>query len=116
VITSGHDLPNPWVIHCLGPVHGRDEPADELLASCYRQALRLAEGKGLRSIAFPAISTGAFGFPAEAAARIALDTVLVEAARLRSVERVRFVLYDHGALDVHERVLEERAESDPGQD
>jgi O-acetyl-ADP-ribose deacetylase len=116
VITSGHDLPNRWVIHCLGPVHGRDEPADELLASCYRQALRLAEGKGLRSIAFPAISTGAFGFPAEAAARIALDTVLVEAARLRSVERVRFVLYDQGALDVHERVLEERMESDPGQD
>jgi O-acetyl-ADP-ribose deacetylase len=116
VITSGHDLPNPWVIHCLGPVHGRDEPADELLASCYRQALRLADDKGLRSIAFPAISTGVFGFPAEPAARIALDTVLVEAAGLRSVERVRFVLYDQAALDLHERVLEERTESEPGRD
>lgn len=106
VITSGHHLPNPWVIHCLGPVYGRDEPADELLASCYREALRLAEEKGLRSIAFPAISTGAFGFPAEDAARIALGTVLDEAHGLRSVDRVRFVLYDQAALDLHERVLE----------
>jgi O-acetyl-ADP-ribose deacetylase len=106
VITSGHNLPNPWVIHCLGPVYGRDEPADELLASCYREALRLAEEKGLRSIAFPAISTGAFGFPAEDAARIALGTVLDEAPGLRSVDRVRFVLHDQAALDLHERVLE----------
>jgi O-acetyl-ADP-ribose deacetylase len=106
VITSGHNLPNPWVIHCLGPVYGRDEPADELLASCYREALRLAEEKGLRSIAFPAISTGAFGFPADDAARIALGTVLDEAPGLRSVDRVRFVLYDQAALDLHERVLE----------
>lgn len=106
VITSGHNLPNPWVIHCLGPVYGRDEPADELLASCYREALRLAEEKGLRSVALPAISTGAFGFPTEAAARIALGTVLDEAPGLRTVVRVRFVLYDQAALDLHERVLE----------
>jgi O-acetyl-ADP-ribose deacetylase len=106
VITSGHDLPNPWVIHCLGPVYGRDEPADELLASCYREALRLAEEKGLRSIAFPAISTGAFGYPAEEAARIALGTVLHEAAGLDSVGRIRFVLYDDAALELHEGVLD----------
>jgi O-acetyl-ADP-ribose deacetylase len=106
VITSGHNLPNRWVIHCLGPVFGRDEPADALLASCYREALRLAEEKGLRSVAFPAISTGAFGFPAELAARIALSTVLDEAAGLRSVDQVRFVLYDQAALDLHARVLE----------
>jgi O-acetyl-ADP-ribose deacetylase len=68
--------------------------------------LRLAEEKGLRSVAFPAISTGAFGFPAEPAARIALNTVLDEAPGLRSVDRVRFVLYDRAALDLHERVLE----------
>jgi O-acetyl-ADP-ribose deacetylase len=107
VLTSGHRLPNPWVIHCLGPVHGRDEPGDELLASCYRQALRLAEEKGIRSIAFPAISTGAFGFPVERAARIALDTILDEAAALDTVERIRMVLYDDAALEVHQRVLEE---------
>jgi O-acetyl-ADP-ribose deacetylase len=107
VITSGHRLPNPWVIHCLGPVYGQDEPAAELLASCYRQALRLAEDRGLRSVAFPAISTGAFGYPADDAARIALGTILEEAPRLDAVERVRFVLHDDGALRLHERVLEE---------
>jgi len=107
VITSGHELPNRWVIHCLGPVHGRDEPADELLASCYREALRLAEENEVASIAFPAISTGAFGFPAEAAARIALGTVLEEATKLETVERIRFVLYDDAALALHERVLDE---------
>lgn len=106
VITSGHRLPNPHVIHCLGPVYGRDEPSGELLASCYREALRLAEENGLRTIAFPAISTGAFGYPLEPAARIALGTVASEARKLKNVRRIRFVLYDEDALDVHGRVLE----------
>lgn len=105
VITSGHRLPNRHVIHCLGPVYGRDEPADRLLASCYREALRLAEEHGIRSIAFPAISTGAFGFPAEPAARIALQVVVDEAPQLRGVERVRFVLFDRETLEIHERAL-----------
>jgi O-acetyl-ADP-ribose deacetylase (regulator of RNase III) len=106
VMTSGHALPNPHVIHCLGPVYGRDEPSDELLASCYREALRLAEEHRLRSIAFPALSTGAFGYPMESAARIALRTVIEEAQRLESVRRIRFVLFDQVALDTHRRVLE----------
>lgn len=106
VITSGHQLPNPYVIHCLGPVYGRDEPADELLASCYREALRVAEENGLRSIAFPALSTGAFGYPMEPAAAIALDTVAQEAERLTTVRTVRFVLYDDHALDVHRSALD----------
>lgn len=106
VITSGHRLPNPHVIHCLGPVYGRDEPSDELLASCYREALRLAEENGLRSIAFPAISTGAFGYPLEPAARIALETVAAEAQGLSTVRTVRFVLYDEHALEVHGEALE----------
>lgn len=109
VITAGHRLPNPYVIHCLGPVYGMDEPSDELLASCYRKALDLAEEKGLRSVAFPAISTGAFGYPPEAAARIALATVADTGARLESVKRVRFVLHDESALAVHARVLDEVA-------
>lgn len=107
VITSGHELPNPHVLHCLGPVYGRDEPADELLASCYREALRLAEENGLRSIAFPALSTGAFGYPMEPAARIALETVITAATRLDTVRTIRFVLHDEQALDVHRRVLED---------
>lgn len=105
VITSGHDLPNRHVIHCLGPVYGVDEPSDELLASCYREALRLAEEHGLGSVAFPAISTGAFGYPAEPAARVALGTVVDQAPSLESVERIRFVLYDDASLAVHRRVL-----------
>lgn len=107
VITSGHDLPNPWVIHCLGPVYGRDRPEDELLASCYRRALEIAEDRGLESIAFPAISTGAFGYPVEDAARVALRTVLEGVPGLDSVRRIRFVLHDDGALRAHARILAE---------
>jgi O-acetyl-ADP-ribose deacetylase len=100
VITSGHDLPNGHVIHCLGPIYGQDEPAEELLASCYRRALELAENSGLGSVAFPAISAGAFGYPLAAAARVAVDTVMGEAEGLQSVQLVRFVLYDASTLEV----------------
>lgn len=105
VVTSGHRLPNPWVIHCLGPVYGRDHPEDELLASCYRNALRIAEERSFGSVAFPALSTGAFGYPMEDAARVALETVLTLAPELSSVKKIRFVLYDEGALRTHARVL-----------
>jgi O-acetyl-ADP-ribose deacetylase len=108
VVTSGHRLPNPWVIHCLGPVYGHDRPEAPLLASCYREALRIAEERGMRSLAFPAISTGAFGYPMEPAARIALETVLAATPELESVRRIRFVLHDERALRVHEEVLEQR--------
>ncbi len=110
VITSGHRLPNDHVIHCLGPVYGRDEPADELLESCYREALCLAEQNHIASIAFPAISTGAFGYPMEPAARIAIGTILEEALRLEWVRRIRFVLYDDRALETHARVLDQAEE------
>ena len=107
VVTSGHRLPNPYVIHCLGPVYGRDDPADELLASCYREALRLARETRIRSIAFPALSTGAFGYPVEAAARIALRTVIAGLRAAAGIDRVRFVLHDPSTLEVHARALEE---------
>ena len=106
VITGGHDLPNRYVIHCLGPVYGRDEPAAELLAACYRNALRLAEEAGIQRIAFPAISTGAFGYPLAEAARVALRTVAAMAPGLASVRQVRFVLFDADDLRVHTKVLE----------
>lgn len=109
VITGGHGLPNDHVIHALGPVYGRDEPADELLASCYRESLRRAEENGLASVAFPAISTGAFGYPMEEAARVALGTVWETAPELESVDRVRFVLFGDRALDVHRDALGELA-------
>lgn len=105
VITSGHLLPNPHVIHCLGPVYGRDRPEDELLAACYRHALELAERHGLRSVAFPAISTGAFGYPLEAAASVALEAVWAMAGQLQSVRVVRFVLVDSRALEAYRTAL-----------
>lgn len=109
VITGAHNLPNRFVIHCLGPVYGRDEPADELLAACYRNALDLAEQKGIAALAFPSISTGAFGFPMEPAARIAFATVIDAAKHLETVNHVRFVLYSDADRKLHARILEELA-------
>jgi O-acetyl-ADP-ribose deacetylase (regulator of RNase III) len=107
VITGGHDLPNRYVIHALGPVYGRDRPEAELLADCYRNSLALAERHGIDSVAFPAISTGVFGYPVEEAARVALGTVVKENKRLQSVRLVRFVLFGEEDFEVHEMVLSE---------
>lgn len=107
VITGGHNLPNRYVIHCLGPVYGVDHPSDKLLADCYRNALKLAEQHGITSIAFPAISTGIFGYPMEEAARVAFEAIFELVPSLKSVKVIRFVLWDSKALGIHERVLEE---------
>lgn len=106
VITGAHNLPNDYVIHCLGPVYGRDKPEDQLLADCYKHALELAEDNGIERIAFPSISTGAFGYPMNDAARVAFTTVAQVAEHLEEVKVVRFVLFDRKALKVHQQVLE----------
>jgi O-acetyl-ADP-ribose deacetylase len=105
VITGGHDLPNPYVIHCLGPVYGRDEPSAALLAGCYRNSLALAEQRGLTSVAFPAISAGIFGYPVKEAAEVAVRTVVETAPSLKSVRAVRFVLFGDEALCAYEKAL-----------
>ncbi len=106
MITSGHGLPNPWCIHVLGPVYASSgDPAGEL-ASCYRQALELAEEKRLTSIATPAVSTGIFGYPVDEAAEVALGTVAEQARTLEFVKLVRFVLWDEDDQAVHARELE----------
>jgi O-acetyl-ADP-ribose deacetylase (regulator of RNase III) len=105
VITGAYGLPNRYVIHTLGPVYGQDRPEAELLARCYRNSLSLAEDNGVESIAFPAISTGIFGYPAQEAAEVALQTVREEAEGLGRVRLVRFVLFGEGDLEVHEKVL-----------
>ena len=105
VITGAHGLPNRYVIHTLGPVYGQDRPEAELLAGCYRNSLGLAEDNGIESIAFPAISTGIFGYPVEDAAKVALQTVREETERLERVHLVRFVLFGKRDLEVHESVL-----------
>lgn len=107
VITNAHKLPNRHVIHCLGPRYGIDKPADELLARCYQRALQLAEEYDIGSIAFPALSTGAFGYPMEDAARIAFDTVLGELSKLTAVKLIRFVLFSEQDTDLHARILQE---------
>jgi O-acetyl-ADP-ribose deacetylase (regulator of RNase III) len=106
VLTGGHELQNPHVLHCLGPVHGVDEPSDELLAACYHNALRLADDAGLTSVAFPAISTGAFGYPVEPATEVALGTIVDELPQLTSVRLVRMVLFAPGDLEIHEQILD----------
>lgn len=106
VITGAYRLPNRYVIHCLGPVYAVDQPSDRLLADCYRNALALAESRQVQSVAFPALSTGVFGYPMEAAARVAFAAVLGEIPRLACVSRIRFVLFDATSLKIHQNVLE----------
>ncbi len=105
VLTPGFGLPNPYVIHCLGPVFGVDEPAEEFLKACYRNILAVADAHGLSSLATPAISTGIFGYPMADAARIALGTIAAEARGLRHLRWIRFVLAGKDALTVHEAAL-----------
>ncbi len=107
VISGGHDLPNDYIIHCLGPVYGRDMPEDELLANCYSNALDLAEDHQIERIAFSAISTGAFGYPMKDAARVAFKTVQEKVNELEYVSLIRFVLWSEGDIVVHEDVMEE---------
>lgn len=107
VITGAHSLPNKYVIHCLGPVYGKDKPEDKLLANCYRNALELANSHDISSIAFPALSTGAFGYPTEEAAKIAFRTIINKLPQLDKIKRVEFVLYSEPDLKIHEQIFAE---------
>ena len=101
--TPGFRLPAKWVIHAVGPVWrggGRGEP--ELLASCYRQSLQVADELGALSVAFPAISTGAYGYPKAAAARVAVDILRSTPTR---VELVRLVAFDSETCRLYEALL-----------
>jgi O-acetyl-ADP-ribose deacetylase len=101
--TPGFRLPARSVIHAVGPRwRGGDRGEPELLASCYRRSLEIADELGARSIAFPAISTGIYGFPADRAARIAVDTIRATPAK---VELVRLVAFDAGAAGLLENAL-----------
>jgi O-acetyl-ADP-ribose deacetylase (regulator of RNase III) len=103
--TPGFDLAASWVIHTVGPVWrggGAGEPA--LLASCYRSSLEVAAGLGARSVAFPAISTGVYGYPPDAAARVAIET-LREAST--DVDLVRLVAFDQRTLGLYQELLGE---------
>jgi len=106
VITAGGNLPARWVIHTVGPIWrggGQGEP--ETLRSAYLESLRLAGRKGLRTVAFPSISTGAYGYPIEMAARTALEAVAGHLSGGNAIEEVRFVLFSSGDLGVYEAAL-----------
>lgn len=105
VMTDAFGLPNRKVIHCLGPVYGVDHPADQLLADCYRHALRLADAAGLTSIAFPAISTGVFGYPVAEAAQVVAQTLQAEIPSLSCVRRIRLVLFREADRDLFRQAL-----------
>lgn len=96
VATIGGDLDARWIIHTAGPVFSGAARDAELLATCHRSVLRVADELGARSVAFPAISTGAYGYPVDQAAPIAIATI-VDAET--SVEEVRFVLFSDSLLD-----------------
>jgi len=105
VISGGHNLPNKYVIHCLGPVYGQDKPEDKLLADCYRNALLLADKKEIESIAFPAISTGIFGYPAEDAAHVALKTIIDTIPNLTNIRTIRVVLFGQEDFEIWKKAL-----------
>jgi len=101
--TEGFGLPARWIIHTVGPVwRGGTEGEDDVLASCYRRCLALADELGASSVAFPAISTGAYGFPPERAAAIAVETVTAAGTAVRLV---RLVAYDRADLERYQRLL-----------
>jgi len=106
VITSGGNLKARHVIHTVGPVwHGGTQGEDDVLAAAYRSSLALAASRSLRTIAFPSISTGAYGFPLERASRIALETVTSFLKADTPIREVRFVVYSQSDYEVYARLF-----------
>ncbi len=103
VATTAGELDARWVIHTVGPVFSQSEDRSDLLASCYRESLRVADELGARTVAFPAVSSGVYRWPMDDAARIALETVR---AAETSVEEVTFVLFDERAYEAFDRQLD----------
>ena len=106
-LTRGYRLPARFVIHTVGPVwHGGDQGEEALLAACYRRSLEVADANGVRSIAFPGISTGVYGYPKEAAAEVAVRTVRSTVAEHPAIEAVIFCCFSDGDLAIYRRLLE----------
>ena len=113
-ITGGYKLPARWVIHTVGPIwHGGKHREDELLASCYRSSLALSAEKKLETVAFPSISTGAYGFPVERAADIAIRTLALFLSEREFPRSVVMVCFSHGDFLTYARSLEELHDERP---
>jgi O-acetyl-ADP-ribose deacetylase (regulator of RNase III) len=102
VATMAGDLPARWVIHTVGPVYANEDDPSTLLAGCHTESLRIAEQLGAETVAFPAISTGAYGYPLDEAARVAIDAIR---SAETTVREVRFVLFGRDAFAAFERAL-----------
>jgi len=112
VITTGGRLPARHVIHTVGPVYrGGNRDEAETLTSCHRESIRLADQHSIESLAFPAISTGAFGYPAPEAASIAVSSAIEGLASVHHVTKIRFVLFDIATLRAYERAAEKLSHS-----
>ncbi|QYX55636.1 O-acetyl-ADP-ribose deacetylase [Roseovarius sp. SCSIO 43702] len=108
-VTGGHELPASWVIHAVGPVWGGDkEEKDRLLASCYRVAVEKAEGLGCESLAFPAISTGVYGFPPDRAARVAVAALREALEGCENLKRVILCCFSEESAEQHRRALSKK--------
>lgn len=113
-ITKGYKLPARHVIHAVGPVwHGGEKGEELLLRSCYAKAIELAHDHGLRSIAFPSISTGVYGYPADLAAKVATGTVKATLERLGSAMEVTFCCFSQKDLERYQVLLAEIRQRDP---
>ena len=107
-LTGGYNLPAKYVIHTVGPVwHGGDKKEDELLANCYRNSLSLAWKNGIKTIAFPSISTGAYGFPVQRACRIALREIEAFLMEYKTFEKVVVVCFGQAVYDAYQEALRE---------
>ncbi len=105
-ITRGYNLPARFVIHTVGPVwHGGKKGEPELLASCYRNSLTIAAANGIKTIAFPSISTGVYGYPIEQAAEIAVKTVRDTVQKLSGIDEVIFCCFSRGDFEIYESCL-----------
>ena len=106
-LTKGYRLPAKFVVHTVGPVwHGGKQGEPELLASCYRNSLRVAAEHGAHSIAFPCISTGVYGYPVELAARVAVETVRSSLQEFGSIREVIFCCYSSGDAALYQKLLD----------
>lgn len=109
VITKAYNLPNEAVIHTLGPVYGKDTPEEKHLTNCYSTSLKLADEEGYKSIAFPAISTGAFGYPLDEACKVTVKSILDTLGDLSSINHIRLVLFTKKDAEAFESQLEKQS-------
>jgi len=105
-LTKGYDLDSKYIIHTVGPVYSNSQDDPKKLSSCYKECLKLAEANNIKSISFPSLSTGYFGYPTDKAARVAFKTITNELSKPLNLKLVKFVLYNQKSFDIHKKVLD----------